>query len=324
MRKFILLCLQLAILIRPLQAVANPYLNSNNFSKCHPENAQMSTAGNSLATIPELPRFTIGRLLAYEGINLINDSPDARTEKIITLGKKRLPEIMLALKKAGIILEINKVAAIYNVDPVQIAAPIIAEKIFNGELETALQDHLQNLNSDDFIKIGNNLKQISDDKNIQDCMKSTISNYWKWRCMAFYSQDTHGNLLTIQVKKASTCGIAQFNPVLIWSLNDIVVKKSGLEKINFADINKSMQTVLNPKEIIHYLGAYSKMVSELYQDIACFDIRKNAGLVATLYNVGNEYERAFLKKTSQQAPQVNYFGWFINYFEKDIRESLKN
>lgn len=308
----------------PFQAIANPYLNSSNFIKCPSENVQISASGNSLATIPELPRFTIARLLAYEGLNLIGDSPNVITEKVVELGKKRLPEIMLALKKSGIILEINKVAKIYNVDPVQIAAPIIAEKIFNGELETALQDHLQNLNSDDFIKIGSNLKQISDDKNIQDCMNSNISNYWKWRCMAFYSQDTHGNLLTVQVKKASTCGIAQFNPVLIWSLNDIVVKKSGLEKIKFADINKSMQTVLNHKEIIHYLGAYSEMVSQLYQDIACFDIRKNAGLVATLYNVGNEYERAFFKKISNQPPQVNYFGWFINYFEKDIRQSLKN
>jgi len=66
-----------------------------------------------------------------------------------------------------------------------------------------------------------------------------------------------------------------------------------------------------------------------YRNIAGFDISKNPGIVATLYNLGNPAARAstLARDNRQRAaarqpkrlPQENYYGWLVNDKEDELR-----
>ncbi|RYZ63444.1 MAG: DUF1402 family protein, partial [Proteobacteria bacterium] len=58
---------------------------------------------------------------------------------------------------------------------------------------------------------------------------------------------------------------------------------------------------------------------------ASTDISKNIGLQATLFNLGYEAERAIVmngenaRAKTPRRPRENYFGWFVNRHEAEIR-----
>lgn len=324
MRHIVLVCLFLNFLTAAQAATENVFLNLPQL-KCRPETMKIAPRGNTQENIPELPQFTVLRLKTFEGIFDLPNAQDTKTtQQIIQLGKKRIPQVLAVLRREGLLKEISKVAKLYNVDALQILAPIVAEKVLNGFLDAALQDSMASFFTEDLLRIDQTLQSTLNHPETKQCMNAEISNYWKWTCISHFSEQTHGNLLAAKVKKAGTCGIAQFNPILLWSLNDTVVRISGLEPVRFGDVKSSLKIVLTPKKIIHYLGAYAKTISEIYKNVACVDISKNAGLVTSLYSLGNEYRRAYYAKENPQGPTENFLGWFINYFEAPIRLELQN
>ncbi len=228
------------------------------------------------------------------------------------------------LRREGLLKEIVKVSKLYRVDPLQILAPIVAEKVLNGFLDAALQDSLASFLTEDLLRIDQTLQSTLNHPEASQCLTSAISIYWKWTCISHFSEQTHGSLLAAKVKKAGTCGIAQFNPILLWSLNDTVVRVGGQEAVRFGDVKTSLKIVLTPKKIIRYLAAYAKTIPEVYKNIGCADISKNVGLVTTLYSLGNENRRAYYAKENPHGPTENFLGWFINYFEASIRLELQN
>jgi hypothetical protein len=303
------------------RVAANPYLDRKTL-ECPA--VAVVPPGNTEAFIPDLPNFTIGRLmLSRHPINVVLRDRTAVTGKIVELGLTVIPKVMAELRKYGLLAEALKVARLYDVDPVAVIGAVVGEQVFNSSLDRVLEDNLGNFYNSDFVRLSKILRTGAQLEPIQECMGSTeLTNFWKWRCMNFYYSTIYGDPLSLKLKKASTCGIAQFNPVLVWAYNDLVVETSRLPVIEYGDLKASTKTVLTPKEILHYLGAYAKNIRKIYRELTCYDIGQNPGLTTTLYNIGNEDDKANLTRKLGRVPQVNYMGWFINHFESVIREEL--
>jgi hypothetical protein len=89
---------------------------------------------------------------------------------------------------------------------------------------------------------------------------------------------------------------------------------------------------MEPDSTLIYMAAVIRNSIDSYKSIAGFDISKNPGLTATLYNLGNVRVRAYALKSKNdrrksagkraQPPQENYYGWLVNDKEADLRSIL--
>jgi hypothetical protein len=105
-------------------------------------------------------------------------------------------------------------------------------------------------------------------------------------------------------------------------MSDIVSRVSGLPKLNHDDPQQVYRTIMDPDLTLPYVAATIRKSIDAYRDIAGFDISKNPGITATLYNIGNPEARAQALKAENRKraaagqaprmPQENYYGWFVN------------
>ena len=89
---------------------------------------------------------------------------------------------------------------------------------------------------------------------------------------------------------------------------------------------------MEPDSSLIYMAAVLRHSIDAYRSIAGFDISKNPGLTATLYNLGNVTIRAHNLKSKNKKrrasgkkpllPQENYYGWLINEKQSDLRGLL--
>lgn len=75
-------------------------------------------------------------------------------------------------------------------------------------------------------------------------------------------------------------------------MSDMVNRVSGLPKLNAEDGNVVYKTIMDPDLTLPYIAATLKQSINAYRQIADFDISKNPGLTATLYNTGGAEARA--------------------------------
>lgn len=316
-----------ALSVPTIAAASNPFLNGTPIRSCPAHHVMKIDSGHQSPMIPELPKNSERRLLVFEQIMIPNRQDEETTRKVAAFGKRRVPEVLQKIKELGLIKEIKKVGALYNVDPAQILAPIVVEMTFNGFLDRALQDRLVALKKSELERKSLYLKSLLNDRDVQKCMASDIENYWKWKCVDFFSSAYNGAHLGTALSGIGTYGIAQFNPVLVWSYNDVVAKKTGQRAMEFADFESALKAVLSPIETLHYIAASVARSIEIYREVACFDIGNHLGLTSTIYNLGDDYQRAYVAKNRydlmKAGPSENYFGWFATEFETEIRRALR-
>ncbi|CAN5538389.1 DUF1402 family protein [soil metagenome] len=283
--------------------------------------------------IPEFPGRTLARLgLALEGLPR---TAEARTALAKSLGPRKIPEIMKALDAEGLIKEAVRVSKRFKIDPVHILGPIVGENTFNGFIDRTIQNHYhQMFAKSDIETMSQKMSQLTQAASGYGCFEAQISNYWKWRCLLFYStiDNSNGGMMNdgfYSIKGSGTFGIAQMQPFLLWSLNDIVVQTMGYRKFEVTDLESPMQIIFKNKEMLAYLAANAAVSIEVYKMVAGVDISNNPGITTTLYNVGDEYRRAYsfnqlrARGSGVEAPKVNYLGWYVNQFEGEIRSYLK-
>lgn len=284
--------------------------------------------------IPEFPSFTkiyIRAMLAGQISASLQNNP---TQFAVALGKQKIKSILVNLESQGLIAETKRVAKIFKIDPIHILGPIIGENSFNGSIDRTLQDrYVKMFQQKDFNAMNAKMNSIIDGNEIQTCMKENIRNYWKWRCIIYYSTMTANNSNRDLLKQyysisgKGTFGIGQVQPFLLWSYNDLVHEKLGYPLFNITDSQKPMKIIFNNKEMLAYIGAMIYTSINIYRQFAKVDISRNPGLTTTLYNLGDEYQRAYyfneLKQQEPTAlPQVNYMGWYVNRFAAEIRAYL--
>lgn len=105
------------------------------------------------------------------------------------------------------------------------------------------------------------------------------------------------------------------------------VSKGRFPRVTIYDMPAVQRLIADVEPSVHIVAATLGRSVFAYRKFARIDISGNLGLQATLFNVGYEVNRAlslqnanvFAKPPNWQLPRENYFGYFANEHEKEIR-----
>lgn len=293
---------------------------------------QAPQGNGAVEEIPDFPTFTKIRMgLSLNGFAM---SATDRNQIAVKLAKEKIPEIMQALDKEGLLEETVKLSRVFQIDPLHILGPIVGENSFNGFIDRTIQDsYHQMFQKSDIEKMSDRMATLVNQPETEKCLSAEISNYWKWRCVIYYSSsvnNSNGDLIRgfYSISKSGSFGLGQIQPFLLWSLNDIVAGKTKYQRFDIRNMEKPMRIIFNNKEMLAYVAANAVMSIQVYKLIAGVDISNNPGLTTTLYNVGDEYKRAYMLnqirlRQPETMPQVNYMGWYVNTNDVKLRSYLK-
>ena len=245
---------------------------------------------------------------------------------------------------------IKKAAKIYDVDPVNIIGAIVGEHTFNMNVFDTLQDYyvkaLQYVNNTSltFSYQGELASDFFKRPQFAACEAMT-ANYDKWDCREtvwnrqFFAKAVGGKSWPIDrlnrvffapAHAGQTFGVGQIGPVAALMVTDLVHKKSGFPLLTIDNAPQVFSQIMSPDASMHYIAASIRASIDNYKRIAGFDLSQNAGLLATLYNLGDSVTRASDLKTLNderaakgqppQYPQENFYGWFVNEKVADLRK----
>ncbi|WP_341760368.1 DUF1402 family protein [Candidatus Endowatersipora endosymbiont of Watersipora subatra] len=258
----------------------------------------------------------------------------------------------LLAKEKQLISKIKKVSCIYDLDPIHIIGALVGEHTYNVDA----RDHLQSYYVKALAYLNQNLsfrhKNILISKFItrpsfKKCLKYQ-RNYDLWTCREIvWNQNYRGKTIDGEIWPdesfsrvffrpffaGQTFGLGQLNPLTALKVNDLVRSRSPQEpQLSVDQAPRIYNTIINPDSTLLYMAAILRHSIDVYRDIAAFDISHNPGLTATLYNLGNVTVRAQeLRKHNRgkrssgsrtRLPQENYYGWFINEKEDELRSLL--
>ncbi len=310
----------------------------HNFKKSETQKVRMIPKGNGkLKTIPEVAKLRVysRAILSGEWEALLNSGRE--TEFALTLGKNKIPKILDALNEEGLLSETLRLAKAFNIHPLHILGPIIGENSFNGAIDNTIQNSFAKMfKESDFTTMSARMQIITKDPNTQGCLDLKISNYWKWRCLlnktSYLANGSNRDFVfwfyQISNKGQGTFGLGQAQPFLLWSVADLVAEKTkplgyDYKTYDVTNLKKPFQVIFNNKEMLAYIAAMAHTSITVYKQVAGVDISQNPGLSTTLYNLGDEYQRAYMNTVRGGDPQVNFMGWYVNYFEEAITNYLK-
>ena len=318
--------------------------------------SQASTIKNQIFNTP--PIIVASGVLSPKPI--ISDSTFARIAKKNNLSSKKFDdedlqkldkkftEVIKKLKKEQVFDRIAKIAPRYGVSPEVVAACIIGEHVFNVTLIDNFQSYFINIYSswvDKHSATQHLYLALLKEPDIEKILNSnTLTDYDKWDTIFdVYNQKYRGKddypdsgfifSFFNPYGAGLTYGLGQLSPVRVLLTNDIAVKLGGLKRIKPTDTEAMYFATLDVDSNINYVAA-SAVVSILnYNKYANFDISNNIGIIATLYNLGAEKRRAIqLAKINEsrvkenkeiELPVENFYGWYMNKKEKDIKELFK-
>ncbi len=313
-------------------------------SECSAENSLMViTKGNTLAEIPPIPEVSLGRHAAGLMRSEFKNDPVAyfkyRYKYVVNKLLKNYTNNDFKIRE-----EILRAAKIYEIEPIHIFSAIVAEHVFNFDLMDTMQEYSLKLVQWKILFTSNNVHpflNITKCPEMKTCANRQTEND-RWHCYIhtyesqFKSKTVCGENFDDKTFVAQffnpniagkTYGVGQLSPVKILSLTDVVHQKSGLDFLSLNDISKVYDAALDPKTTLHYIAAQISLSIQEYRK-AGFDISKNVGLTSTLYNLGFETDRARKLLYANQKnlrenkpiiyPEVNYYGWFVNYIEDDL------
>ncbi|MBC7420232.1 MAG: DUF1402 family protein [Bdellovibrio sp.] len=303
-------------------------------------------AGNTLTEMPPVPEKSLNRYVAdLLNSELAKNPLPFYIQRYEVIKKKLFTNY--ETKTFSLKREILKAADLYHIDPIHIASAIVGEHVFNVDIKDTAQEYALKLKI--WQAYWNNKHPFAE---MIDCPEMNIckpieSEYLKWDCYGYQWEKVFRNknacgknfpntgLVTTffdPTTAGKTYGLGQMGPIKILSLTDVVHRVSGLPKLSINEIDGVYAATLDPAVTIHYIAAAAVNSIEIYKKEAGFDISQNPGLTSTLYNLGNERARAIqlakLNKANKAAgrplltPQVNYYGWFVNYVTDDLRKML--
>ncbi|MEO3387138.1 DUF1402 family protein [Mesorhizobium sp. CAU 1741] len=233
--------------------------------------------------------------------------------------------------------KIKSAATKYGIDPLHIAGAIVGEHTYNVDAYDRLQTYYVKAvsyfqTSFSFAYEGESIGDFIKRPQFSAC-ENESGSYDVWSCReAVWNRSFKGK--TVDGKRfpndrfsavffqpfyaGQTFGIGQLNPLTALQMSDLVARVSGHPKLDPTDARQVYKTIMDPDLTLAYVAATLKMSIDAYRDIAGFDISKNPGITATLYNVGNPEQRARAlkaenaKRGSARLPVENYYGWLVN------------
>ncbi|MEL6819365.1 MAG: DUF1402 family protein [Pseudomonadota bacterium] len=250
-------------------------------------------------------------------------------------------------KDERLIGQIKSVAEDFDIDPIHIVGAIIGEHTYNVDVMDRAQSYV--------IKAANYLKQdidfeyrgekvldfvkreqfsrcedLTDSESLWLCRESVWEAEFRGETVddKAYPNDRFSAVFFQPFFAGQTFGLGQLNPLTALKMTDRVVDTVGGRRLNARDGRRLYGTIMEPRTTLPYIAAAIATSIEAYEEIAGFDISKNPGITATLYNVGNPRARATKladenkNRRRPKQPQVNYYGWLINDREEELRELL--
>ncbi len=247
---------------------------------------------------------------------------------------------------------LKRAAKLYGVDPVDVAGAIVGEHTFNMNVFDTLQSYyvkaLQYMNNTSltFQYQGELAKDFFKRPQFAPC-EAMERNYDKWDCREtvwnrqFAGKGVGGKgwpatrlnrVFFAPAHAGQTFGVGQIGPIVALSVTDLVHRKSGFPLLSIDNAPQVFSQIMSPDASMHYIAASIRISIDNYKRIAGFDISQNAGIVATLYNLGDSATRAQdLKAINDQRakqglppqwPQENFYGWFINEKVGELRRMV--
>lgn len=241
--------------------------------------------------------------------------------------------------------DLARIAPLYGVTPLQVLGAVMGEHTFNTTLVDYAQGVYINMVPGWLLTFRNNNTNLADllrQAPFQECSQHSTS-YMMWVCYQNVWQKSYRGRNGFSAKSLKfaffdpvfaghTFGIGQLDPVRALMVADKVARVRGLPPISIANPEKVYSAILDTESNTHYIAANIAAIIAAYRQIAHFDISKNVGVIATLYNLGSEYQRAhelaaknakhLAKGERLQWPVENFYGWYINDKEKVLRKWL--
>lgn len=258
-----------------------------------------------------------------------------------TFDRKYQKVYNLLANDAKLRTKIKQTAAAYGINPVHMAGAIVGEHTYNVDAYDRLQTYYVKAaaylsNSLTFAYKGEDITDFIQRPQFQACAGEQGS-YDVWTCRErvwrseFAGKTVDGKTFPKNRFSAvffqplyagQTFGLGQLNPLTALQMSDIVTRVSGLPRLDAGDPNEVYDTIMDPDKSLPYMAATIKKSIDAYRQIAGFDISKNPGLTATLYNLGNPEARAYALKSENdkrrasgqepRLPEENYYGWLVN------------
>lgn len=258
----------------------------------------------------------------------------------------------LLAKDRKLMGKIKAAAKAHSIDPIHIIGALVGEHTYNVDAKDRLQSYyvkaMAYLGQDLTFKYkSTTLKDLIKQPAFANC-DSISSAYDKWTCReAVWNSSYRGKKFAGQrwpnnrfgavffqpLYAGQTFGLGQLNPLTALKVNDMVRSKNRREpKLSINNAPLIYNTIMEPDSSLLYMAAVLRHAIDAYARIANFDISKNPGVTATLYNLGNVTVRAAkLRKRNTQRkaagqslilPSENYYGWLINDKLSDLRSLL--
>lgn len=289
-------------------------------------------AGNRNAIQPAIPGASTRRTAATKS------SFELKYEKIRDL-------IASDVKLQG---KIHKAASDYSIDPVHIVGALVGEHTYNVDAYDRLQTYyikaisyagesfrfeyegesiLDFVERPEFSACG----KFTDTYRLWSCREDVWDNKFKGKTVGgkSFPKDRFSAVFFQPFFAGQTFGLGQMNPLTALMNTDRVAKTSGLRKLDAGHAASVYEAIMDPDSTLAYMAASIREDIEIYKSVAGFDISKNPGLTATLYNLGNSHRRAAALAAENRRrasgglrpsyPQENYYGWLVNDKEAELR-----
>jgi len=291
-------------------------------------------AGNHYSKQPKVPSGSVKRT---RGSSF--DRKYAKIRNLLARDKKLMGKIKSA-------------ARTYGIDPIHIVGALVGEHTYNVDAKDRLQSYyvkaLAYLNQDlSFKHNGISVTRFVEQTPFDRC-KSISNQYDLWTCREQiwdskyrgksvggkkWPNDRFGRVFFQPFYAGQTFGLGQLNPLTALKVNDLVRARSPREpKLYARKANQVYNTIMEPDSTLLYMAAVIRHSIDVYSKTAGYDISRNPGLTATLYNLGRVTVRARALRSINRSrasagkkprrPRENYYGWLINEKEADLRSLL--
>lgn len=274
---------------------------------------------------------------------------ESRTQALKTTYEAKYRRVFELLERdTGLRSKIVSVSRQYGFDPIHMVGAIIGEHTYNVDVYDRLQTYYVKAvsyvtSAISFRHDGESVGDFVARPQFDECSEDSGS-YELWACRERiwnaefrgksvdgkkYPNDRFGAVFFQPLYAGQTFGIGQLNPLTALQMSDIVHEVSGLPRLSHEQPAQVYKTIMDPDLTLAYVAATLKTSIDAYKRIAGFDISRNPGITATLYNLGDPEGRARALKAENdkrrsaglavRLPRENYYGWLVN----DKLEELK-
>jgi hypothetical protein len=265
-----------------------------------------------------------------------------RTRELNTTYEAKYQKIYNLLKTdSKLRSKIASVARTYGIDPVHIVGALVGEHTYNVDAYDRLQTYYvkaisyvqQGLSFDyqgetigDFIKRPqfSSCAQFKDSLRLWTCREDVWDENFRGKSVGGkrFPNNRFSAVFFQPFYAGQSFGLGQLSPLIALQMTDMVNRYSGLPKLDADHAADVYKTIMDPDLTLPYMAATLKHSIDVYRRIADFDISKNPGITATLYNTGGADSRARALADSNVArvanseqpllPEENYYGWLVN------------